>query len=55
MRTHRRTRRATARTGVALLAAVLLAGCGLSSSEPQPSATADGRPADASATPTPSA
>ncbi|WGP14639.1 alpha/beta hydrolase [Streptomyces sp. SH5] len=55
MRTHRGTRRATARTGTALLTAVLLSGCGLSSGEPEPSGTADSRPADASAPPAPSA
>ncbi|MFB7073655.1 hypothetical protein ACFCX2_32375, partial [Streptomyces sp. NPDC056290] len=54
MRTHCRTRQATTRTGSALLTAVLLAGCGLLSSEPEPSGTADNRPADA-ATPTPPA
>ncbi|MGW6587838.1 alpha/beta hydrolase [Streptomyces globisporus] len=53
MRAHRRTGRAAIRTGAALLAAALLAGCGLSSNEPEPSGTTDDRPADASAAPAP--
>ncbi|NED00160.1 alpha/beta hydrolase [Streptomyces sp. SID6648] len=54
MRAHRRTLQAAIRTGAAFLTAVLLAGCGLLSSEPEPSGTADNRPADG-ATPTPPA
>ncbi|WP_405195634.1 alpha/beta hydrolase [Streptomyces anulatus] len=53
MRAHRRAHRAAVRTGAALLAAGLLAGCGLLRSEPEASDPADGRPADASAAPTP--
>ncbi|QKW45322.1 alpha/beta hydrolase [Streptomyces microflavus] len=49
MRAHRRAVRA----GAGLLAAALLAGCGLLSTEPEPSATADGRPGDVSASPSP--
>ncbi|MFI1222388.1 MULTISPECIES: alpha/beta hydrolase [unclassified Streptomyces] len=53
MRAHRRVHRAAVRTGAALLAAGLLAGCGLLSTEPTASDPADGRPGDASATPAP--
>ncbi|MFE7452466.1 alpha/beta hydrolase [Streptomyces griseus] len=53
MRAHRRAQRAAVSTGAALLAAGLLAGCGLSSSEPDVSDPAGGRPADPSATPAP--
>ncbi|MEU0358246.1 alpha/beta hydrolase [Streptomyces cyaneofuscatus] len=41
------------RTGAALLTAGLLAGCGLLSTEPEPSDRADGRPGDSSASPSP--
>ncbi|MFE9695525.1 alpha/beta hydrolase [Streptomyces sp. NPDC006270] len=53
MRAHRRVHRAAVRTGSVLLAAGLLAGCGLLSSEPDVSEPAHGRPGDASAAPTP--
>ncbi|WP_103507872.1 alpha/beta hydrolase [Streptomyces sp. SM13] len=53
MRAHRRAQRTAVTTGAALLAAGLLAGCGLLSSEPDVDAPADGRPGDASATPAP--
>lgn len=53
MRAHRRVQRAAVRTGAALLAAGLLAGCGLLSSEPEASDPADNRPGDTSAAPTP--
>ncbi|NEB37782.1 alpha/beta hydrolase [Streptomyces sp. SID14515] len=53
MSAHRRAQRAAVTTGAALLAAGLLAGCGLLSSEPAMDQPADGRPGDASAAPTP--
>ncbi|MFF0504520.1 alpha/beta hydrolase [Streptomyces fimicarius] len=53
MRAHRRAQRAAVTTGAALLAAGLLAGCGLSEPEPDADVPADGRPGNASASPTP--
>ncbi|POG45047.1 peptidase [Streptomyces sp. ZL-24] len=49
MTARRRTRWRAVRAGAALLAAGLLAGCGLLGTEPEPDATTDGRPRDTSA------
>lgn len=51
MTARRRTRGRAVRAGAALLAAGLLAGCGLLGTEPEPDATTDGRPRDASPSP----